>query len=196
MVANKRQRLTAKLKVRPFVGRGQIYAWLRAHYAEIEGMGPGLPSLWGELALDMAEDGVRGGRTGTPLPNNIRMAWPGVCRDVAAMEAALAAKSALPAKPKPPSRMPRDNHPPLATPPPAARPAPPAYVPRSQVAPPSSGVRPSGADLGIDDLPTTDPSGAPLPDGYVFYQGRSMRRHSAEQFEKLHRKAIELDRGK
>jgi len=46
------------------------------------------------------------------------------------------------------------------------------------------------------DFPTVDPSGAPLPEGQVFYRGRSMLRRVAEQLVGIERQAKEMDRFK
>jgi hypothetical protein len=107
-----RSRLTRRRKVRPYQGRGPIYAWLRAHHASIEKLAPTRPCIWAELALDMIEDAVVDGTGDPPTAHNIRMTWPRVCRDVAAEAAA--------AKPKrvPPSRISPDWRPTVVPPPP------------------------------------------------------------------------------
>jgi hypothetical protein len=107
-----RIRLTRRRKVRPYQGRGPIYAWLRAHHASIEKLGPTRPCIWAELALDMSEDRVVDGTGDPPTANNIRMTWQRVCRDVAAEAAA--------ARPKrvPPSRISPDWRPTVVPPPP------------------------------------------------------------------------------
>ncbi len=100
-----RTRLTRRRKIRPYQGRGPIYAWLRAHHAAIEKAAPSRPCMWAELALDMRDDGIVDGSGDAPTAHNIRMTWPRVCRDVAAEAAA--------AKPKrvPPSRISPDWRP-------------------------------------------------------------------------------------
>jgi len=46
------------------------------------------------------------------------------------------------------------------------------------------------------DFPTVDPSGAPLPEGQVFYRGQTMLRRVAEQLARIERQAREMDRFK
>jgi len=131
-----RSRLTRRRKVRPYQGRGPIYAWLRAHHASIEKLAPTRPCIWAELALDMIEDAVVDGTGDPPTAHNIRMTWPRVCRDVAAEAAA--------AKPKrvPPSRISPDWRPTVVPP----RPAVPAQQPASS----SGAVVPTGRKSLVD----------------------------------------------
>ena len=56
MSTGERTRLVRKRKVRPYQGRGAIYAWLRAQHAAIVALGSSRPCLWAELVLDMVED--------------------------------------------------------------------------------------------------------------------------------------------
>jgi hypothetical protein len=131
-----RSRLTRRRKVRPYQGRGPIYAWLRAHHASIEKLAPTRPCIWAELALDMIEDALVDGTGDPPTAHNIRMTWPRVCRDVAAEAAA--------AKPKrvPPSRISPDWRPTVVPP----RPAVPAQQPASL----SGAVVPTGRKSLVD----------------------------------------------
>lgn len=131
-----RSRLTRRRKVRPYQGRGPIYAWLRAHHASIEKLAAARPCIWAELALDMIEDGVVDGTGDPPTAHNIRMTWPRVCRDVAAEVVA--------AKPKrvPPSRISPDWRP-TVVPQRAAAPA-------QQPASPARAVVPSGRKSLVD----------------------------------------------
>ena len=48
----------------------------------------------------------------------------------------------------------------------------------------------------VVEFPTADPSGAPLPDGHVFYRGQSMLRRVAEELARIDRQAKEMDRFK
>jgi hypothetical protein len=114
MKENVRIRLTRQRKVRPYQGRGPIYAWLRAHHASIQKLEPTQPCIWAELVLDMGEDRVVDGTGDPPTANNIRMTWQRVCRDVAAEAAAT--------KPKrvPPSRISPEWRPTVVPPRPAA----------------------------------------------------------------------------
>ncbi len=136
-----RSRLTRRRKVRPYQGRGPIYAWLRAHHTSIEKLAPTRPCIWAELALDMIEDGVVDGTGDPPTAHNIRMTWPRVGRDVAAEAAA--------AKPKrvPPSRISPDWRPTVVPQRPVAA--------AQQPATPSAATVPETLDPRID--PTLPP---------------------------------------
>jgi hypothetical protein len=48
----------------------------------------------------------------------------------------------------------------------------------------------------VIEFPTVDASGAPLPEGHVFYRGQSMLRRVAEQLARIERQAREMDRFK
>ncbi len=131
-----RTRVTRRRKVRPYQGRGPIYAWLRAHHASIEKLAPSRPCMWAELALDMSDDGVIDGSGDAPTAHNIRMTWPRVCRDVAVEAAA--------AKPKrvPPSRISPEWRPTVV--PQKAVASPPMSMPLTAASLPSSPSSPEG----------------------------------------------------
>jgi hypothetical protein len=45
------------------------------------------------------------------------------------------------------------------------------------------------------EFPTVDAAGKPLEEGWVFYRGKVMTRHAAEQLEQISRAFREKDRG-
>lgn len=177
---DKRPRLIPKKKVRPYQGRSAVYAWLRAHHAAIEALRMAAPCLWAELALDMEEDGVLDGKAGPPGADNIRMTWVRVARDVSAEAAAK-----LPKPSKPPSRMSPDW-----------RPQEVVQLPAPSSSPSREVVVMGGVLATEPEFATVDPAGVPVAPGHVFYNGKTMLRHVAEQVARIIRTAREMDRGK
>ncbi len=98
MGTGERTRLVRKRKVRPYQGRGAIYAWLRAQHAAIVALGSSRPCLWAELVLDMVEDQVVDGNGERPSAHNVRMTWPRVCRDAEAEAASPKRKRTFPSR--------------------------------------------------------------------------------------------------
>ena len=52
----KRKRLVRKRKLEKWSGRGEIYAWLRAHHKKIKSLKVGDDRPWSELLLDLRMD--------------------------------------------------------------------------------------------------------------------------------------------
>ncbi len=105
-------RLFRKKRVRPYVGHGSVYAWLRAYHAEVAGALARQEQSWASLVADMALDGVTG-RRGIGLTANAALrVWQRVCSDVTAESAT------PPQNRKYPSRISPEWRPTIVPPPP------------------------------------------------------------------------------
>ena len=116
MSETKRKRLVRKRKLDKWSGRGEIYAWLRAHYNAIKSLKVGDDRPWSELLLDLRADlagGIAADRTSL---NNVLNTWKRVCRDLDGSPPVYRFKNY-------PSRIPKDWKPEVV-PPPAVEPAP------------------------------------------------------------------------
>ena len=105
MESQSQPRLTRKKRIRQYSGRGDIYAWLRAHHGDVFRRRDVEQHPWPVLIREMVADGVRREDGREPTVKNVARVWERVCRDVAAEAAA--------AKPKrvPPSRITPDWRP-------------------------------------------------------------------------------------
>ena len=112
--------LFRKKRVRPYVGRGEVYSWLRAYHSQIVTVLARAERSWAELAAEMGRAGLVGRDGATPRANSALKVWRRVCRDVAAEAKAAAAAP----KRKFPSRISPDWRP-LVVPPPPIPPTPP-----------------------------------------------------------------------
>ena len=185
-------RLFRKRRVHQYARRGYVYSWLRAYYRQVSAALEAGEQSWPSLVEAMARDGVTG-RNGAQLTANAALnVWRRVCRDVDA--AAVRRAGAAPRR-KYPSRISPNWRPQVVEPP---RPvgsagASPSLPSASESSP---GQVKGGPGSGLVDFPTVDPSGAPLPEGQVFYRGQPMLRRVAEQLARIDRQAKEMDRFK
>jgi len=185
-------RLFRKRRVHQYARRGYAYSWLRAYYRQVSAALESGEQSWPSLVEEMARDGVAG-RNGAQLTANAALkVWRRVCRDVDA--AAIGRASAAP-KRKYPSRISPKWRPQVVEPPRPVASAE-AWPSSPSVSQSSLGQVEDGADSGLVDFPTVDPSGAPLPEGQVFYRGQTMLRRVAEQLARIERQAREMDRFK
>jgi len=171
-------RLFRKKRVRPYRGRGDVYSWLRTHHERVAELVP--TWSWSDLVVEMLRDGLQGRGGVAPTAKAVTKVWQRVCRDVAS-EAA----SELPKPSKPPSRMSPDWRPQEVVQLPA-----PSSSPSRQV------MVVGGAPATEPEFATVDPAGVPVAPGHVFYNGKTMLRHVAEQVARIIRTAREMDRGK
>jgi hypothetical protein len=182
-------RLFRKRRVHQYARRGYVYSWLRAYYSQVSAALETGEQSWPSLVEAMARDGVTG-RNGAQLTANAALkVWRRVCRDVDA--AAVGRVGAAP-KRKYPSRISPNWRPQVVEP---------RWPVGSAGASPSAsesslGQVKGGPGSGLVDFPTVDPSGAPLPEGQVFYRGQAMLRRVAEQLARIERQAREMDRFK
>ena len=184
-------RLFRKRRVHQYARRGYVYSWLRAYYSQVAAALETGEQSWPSLVEAMARDGVTG-RNGAQLTANAALkVWRRVCRDI---DAAVGRAGAA-AKRKYPSRISPNWRPQVVEPP---RPVGSAGAsPTSpSVGESSPGQVEGGLGSGLIEFPTVDPSGAPLPEGQVFYRGQPMLRRVAEQLARIERQAREMDRFK
>ncbi len=191
-------RLFPKKRIRPYRGRGDVYAWLRAHHRRVSELSATL--VWADLVREMLHDGMQGRGGVTPTPKAVSKVWHRVCRDIEAeTRAAPPPRSGV----KPPSRISPSWRPQLVSP--TERGGGAGTPPRLALPPPSQShstavgvVGPRSAPIDIEapfEFPTVDPDGNPIAAGRVFYQGRVMTRHAAEELERLTRALRAKDRG-
>ncbi len=128
MPSPQENRLFRKKRVRPYVGHGSVYAWLRAYHHEVAGALARQEQSWASLVADMALDGLTGRRGKCLTANAALRVWQRVCRDVEAEAIS------LPPKRISPSRMSPDWRP-TVVPPPPIRTAP---APLAGTSPPAS----------------------------------------------------------
>jgi hypothetical protein len=165
---------------------------LRAHHAQVAARLATEELSWTTLAEALSREGLRG-RNGVELTGRaVAQVWRRVCRDVEQV-----ALSAEPRERKYPSRISADWRPQVVE---QTQPAP-SIGQRARSSPKVPGdsvfsVAGAGQNSEILEFPTVDPSGVGLPDGHVFYRGRSMLRRVAEQLAKIDRQAREMDRFK
>jgi hypothetical protein len=78
----KRKRLVRKRKLEKWSGRGEIYAWLRAHHKKIKSLKVGDDRPWSELLLDLRMDLAGIIPAERIALNNVLNTWKRVCRDL------------------------------------------------------------------------------------------------------------------
>jgi hypothetical protein len=185
MTVTTRPRFIRRKKVRTYSGRGEVYAWLRVHHTQVARLLTDDQHPWADIIAEMVADRLRDDRGGELSNKAVTRVWNRVCRDV---EAASEKKAAT-KRPKAPSRISPDWRPTIVSP-----------ATNGGAASSYSTTRtfPAAALLAltINDLPTIDPTGAPLEDGRVFYRNKSMPRRAAEQLLKLDQQAKQIDRHK
>jgi len=184
-------RVLAGLEGRRFRGRSDLYRWLRANYKRLAPRVEQDEIPWGVLAREIAAAGLKNRKGAPPSADSVRRIWRTVCRDLAREAAAKAQRHTR----KYPSRISPNWRPQVVEPP---RPVASAGAPPSSpsVSQSSLGQVEGGPGSGLVDFPTVDASGAPLPEGQVFYRGQPMLRRVAEQLARIERQAREMDRFK
>jgi hypothetical protein len=126
-----------KKRLTQYVGRGEVYSWLRAYHTEVSEMLARGELSWALLSVEIQRAGVRGRWGESPTPKAAARVWRRVSRDVGAAAAAAAPKR------KYPSRMSAPRRPgvvPAPAPPPSLPlPPPPSPPPRSSPSAPIAG---------------------------------------------------------
>jgi len=149
MADSERTRLFRKKVIRPYRGRGQVYAWLRAHHARVSELVQ--TWAWSDLVNEMLRDGLQGRDGATPTPKAVTKVWQRVQRDIEAEPA-----KAAPIGGKYPSRISPDWRPQAAAPQPV-RPSPPVpVVPSPAPVAPAAAPRPHGSVPIVIDIPEAD----------------------------------------
>jgi hypothetical protein len=184
-------RVLAGLQGHRFRGRSDLYRWLRANFKRLAPRLEQDQISWGVLAREIADAGLKNRKGAPPSADSVRRIWGTVCRDLAREAAAKAQRRTR----KFPSRISPNWRPQVVEPPLAVARA--GAPPSSPIVGGSSlGQVEEAAGSGLVEFPTVDPSGAPLPEGQVFYRGQPMLRRVAEQLARIERQAKEMDRFK
>ena len=68
---------------KPFGGHGDVYRWLRAHYAFVVNWIAKQKPSWETIAAKMAREGIIGAKGKQPAGHSVRRVWKRVLRDVA-----------------------------------------------------------------------------------------------------------------
>lgn len=83
MSTEQRSRLIRRRKLVVYSGRGEIYAWLRAHHKQIVALRVGEDRPWAEVIAEMRMDlSLAGSEAPSLTPQNVCNVWSRVCRDV------------------------------------------------------------------------------------------------------------------
>jgi hypothetical protein len=177
--------------------RSPLFWWMVEHHDEMVQAATRRRINWAGFCAEAAKRGLTDTRGDTPSESNARKTWLRARREVEQARAAEATKP--PARPGSvfPSRIPKDWRPQVAPPAGsagAAGSAPVSAQPRSlRVG--EVGPRPPPIDMDAPlEFSTVDGAGNPLEEGWVFYRGKVMTRHAAEQLELTHRAFREQDR--
>ena len=152
---------------------------------------------WKGLCARAAKLGLSDADGNPPSPRTARETWRKARVAVAEARAAEAAKPAAGPGSVFPSRIPKDWRPQVVPPAGSAGAAGSAPVSaRSRsLRIREVGPRPPPIDLDAPlEFSTVDGAGNPLEEGWVFYRGKVMTRHAAEQLELTHRAFREQDR--
>jgi hypothetical protein len=167
--------------------RSPLFWWMVENHDEIIASARGRRMQWRTFCAEISRHGLTDTRGGPPTERGAREVWMQARRAVA--QARQREQHSPSPQRKFPSRISPDWRPTIVSP--AASSARVAgysttlSVPTAQL-----------LTLTIDDLPTVDPSGAPLEDGHVFYRNKSVPRRAAEQLLKLDQQAKQIDRHK
>jgi hypothetical protein len=174
--------------------RSSLFWWMVENHDQLASAVGGRRLQWTRLSARFAKLGLTDANGQVPSEQTARKTWQRVRRAVAkARELAAANESARPQR-RYPSRISPEWRPPIAS---------------SSDGPERESVRTLGlktpAGLNAGGLPETrgdasmefstiDAEGNPVEEGKVFYRGRVMTRHAAEQLERLRRGLQEEDR--
>jgi hypothetical protein len=82
MTRDKFKQSASKKTARAYVGRGEIYCWLRAHYRRVARLLDRQERTWGALVDEMSRDGVKARGDRCLTANAVLRVWQRVCRDV------------------------------------------------------------------------------------------------------------------
>ena len=177
--------------------RSTLFWWLVTHHDDLVEAGDGRRLQW--VALSALRGARVDGPDWKPASEEVaRLTWHRVRKAVAAERARQREKP--PRRPDSvfPSRIPKDWRPQVVPPTELSSAAGSTLVPSQSRSPRIEGVgpRPSPIDMSAPpEFPTVDLAGNPLEEGWVFYRGKVMTRHAAEQLEQISRAFREKDRG-
>ena len=176
--------------------RSSLFWWMVENHDQLASAVGGRRLQWTRLCARFAKLGLTDANGHAPSEQAARKTWRRVRRAVAkARELAAANESARPQR-RYPSRISRDWRPPVASS--SDGPGGPIESVRTlglkTPARPNAGALPETRGDASMEFSTIDAEGNPVEEGKVFYRGRVMTRHAAEQLERLRRGLQEEDR--
>jgi hypothetical protein len=176
--------------------RSSLFWWMVENHDQLASAVGGRRLQWTRLCARFAKLDLTDANSHAPSEQTARKTWQRVRRAVAkARELAAANQSARPQR-RYPSRISPDWRPPVASS--SDGPGGPieSVRPLSLKTParPNAGASPETRGDAAMEFSTTDAEGNPIEEGRVFYRGRVMTRHAAEQLERLRRGLQEEDR--
>ena len=187
-MATKQKALRAILKEITYsADRSSLFWWMVDNHAELVAASAGRRLQWRPLCDRFAGLGLTDHFGQVASERTARATWERARRAIAETrkrEAERPPPSRVEARP--PSRMSREWRP--------------AVVSYGSALAPATAVIPSfdpvPQALTVDDLPTVDPAGEPLPEGRVWYRDKSLSRRAAEQLLRIDQDFDKLDRFK
>ena len=176
--------------------RSPLFWWMVEHHDELAHAAQGRRLRWKPLCERFAALGLTDVQGRVPSERTARATWGRARRAVAeARERAVAKRESTP-KRKYPSRISPDWRPPIVSS--SDGPGGPIESVRTlglrTPAGPNAGGLPETRGDASMEFSTIDAEGNPVEEGKVFYRGRVMTRHAAEQLERLRRGLQEEDR--
>jgi hypothetical protein len=176
--------------------RSSLFWWMVENHDQLASAVGGRRLQWTRLSARFAKLGLTDANGQAPSKQTARKTWQRVRRAVAkARELAAANQPARPQR-RHPSRISPDWRPPIASlsdgpeqPIESVR----TLGLRTPAGPNARGVPETQGDASME-FSTVDAEGKPVEEGKVFYRGRVMTRHAAEQLERLRRGLQEEDR--
>jgi hypothetical protein len=197
-MSNDRKGLRAVLReIAHSAERSPLFWWMVEHHDELAQAAEGRRLRWKQLCERFADLGLTDVNGKVASERTARATWARARRAVAEARERASAKRPAHRRGKYPSRISADWRPQVVeqTEPALSihQRAPSSPTVRAESISGEVGARPNNE---IVEFPTVDPSGAPLPDGHVFYRGQPMLRRVAEQLARINRQAREMDRFK
>jgi hypothetical protein len=197
-MSNDRKGLRAVLReIAHSAERSPLFWWMVEHHDQLAQAADGRRLRWKQLCERFAGLGLTDVNGKVASERTARATWARARRAVAEARERAAAKRPAHRPGRYPSRISADWRPQVVE---RAEPvlsigqrAASSPTVRAESISGEAGARPNNE---IVELPTVDPSGAPLPEGHVFYRGQSMLRRVAEQLARIDRQAKEMDRFK
>ena len=176
--------------------RSSLFWWMVENHDQLASAVGGRRLQWTRLSARFAKLGLTDAHGHAPSEQTARKTWQRVRRAVAkARELAAANQSARPQR-RYPSRISPEWRPPIASS--SDGPERPIESVRTLglriPGRPNAGALPETRGDAAMEFSTVDAEGNPVEEGKVFYRGRVMTRHAAEQLERLRRGLQEEDR--
>jgi hypothetical protein len=180
--------------------RSALFWWMVEHHDEMAHAAQGRRLRWKPLCERFAALGLTDVKGSVPSERTARATWGRARRAVAEARDQAAAKREAAPKRKYPSRVSPDWRPPVASSNEGSGESIGSAHTLGRKTPPGGDAGTSGATssetriAAPTEFSTVDAEGNPLEEGKVFYRGRVMTRHAAEQLERLRRGLQEEDR--